>query len=235
MRKGSVVRKAHSRNRKGSQFETEKIIEALIDLKRRRKYPALPGEVCTALSLPKSQTAGLKEYLLGLGKEGIVTPSWRTASGRRYRAYMLAGEDTRYATRRGDLFKLKFELLGEIEGLKGQILELEANAQADQVTDGVGRQEEEREPESLDEIVLRKIAALSRDRNSRTLTLWEVRSVFSGLDPAKLDESLERLGSSWRLELQPVQDSTKMSPEEKGALLRLSDGTLVAALAVASD
>jgi hypothetical protein len=217
--KRSIRKGTDSAKQKVSPFETESIIEALAGLKKKRKYPALPGEILTALSFPKAKAEALKEYLKGLGKDGILIPSRKS----RYRAYMLAGEDPRYSSKPDNA--LKFELLTEIDHLKGKILEMQASP-IPQRTDDTG---------GLEEQVLRRIAGLSRTRNRRTLDLWEVRRELPDLPPETLDTVLERLGTSWRIELQLVQDSTKLSAEEKAALLRLPDGTLVGAVAITKD
>jgi hypothetical protein len=228
--KRSSDKGSDSRKLEPAPFEAEKVIEALVGLKKKRKYPALPGQIRTALSFPESKTERLKKYLRSLGKAGVVMP----AKKGRYVAYMLAGEDPRYSGKMDEA--LKFELLAEIERLKGEILEIQA---------GPARPEPSHEkkvqaraaitPQELEEEVLRRIAALSRSRNRRTVDLWEVRRALEEIPSETLDKVLEKLGASWRLELQPVQDSTRLSAEEKATLLKLADGTLIGALAIARD
>jgi hypothetical protein len=141
---------------------------------------------------------------------------------------MLAGEDPRYARTLDNT--LKFELLGEIDQLKGQLLEMGVS-----LTRPGTEQPKIDDTRALEEEVLRTITSLSRNKKRRTLDLWEVRIALPDVPRETLDPVLESLGSSWRIELQVVQDSTKLSPHEKGALLRLSDGTLIAAVGVTRD
>jgi hypothetical protein len=216
---------------KDSQFQTERIIEALVKRKKLRKYPALPGQICTAAEFPSAEIDALKKYLKDLGKGGILMSS----RAGRFRAYMLAGEDSRYATKIADLGKLKFELLGEIEDLKAQLLEVLARGHAEQPAQVLVKRIKVGEVAGLEDQVLQAIAELARKRNTRTLNVWDVRKVFPNLPRETLDSTLEHLGSSWRVELQLVQDSTKLSDEERSALLRLTDGSLVGAVAVAAD
>ncbi len=229
MNKRYIRKGTDSAKPKVSPFETESIIEALVGLKKSRKYPALPGEILTALSFPKAKAEALKEYLRSLGKDGILIPSKKS----RYRAYMLAGEDPRYSSKPDNA--LKFELLAEIDRLKGDILEMQASLIPPEAGSDKARRKRTDDTGGLEEQVLRRIAALSRTRNRRTLDLWEVRRALPDLGPETLDTVLERLGTSWRIELQLVQDSTKLSAEEKAALLRLPDGTLVGAVAITTD
>jgi len=211
-----------------SLVEPDKVIEALVRLKKLRKYPALPGEIGTALSVSKSRSEKLKEYLKRLGKEGILMASRKG----RYGAYMLAGEDPRYAAKAENA--LKFELLGEIEELKARLLEFQATAHMPEPPREI-EQVKADEYSGLEEGVLQTIKELSRSKNRRTLDLWEVRKALPKVPRETLDLTLERLGSAWLLELQLVQDSTKLSDEERSALLRLTDGSLVGAVAIAAD
>lgn len=229
MSKKSTAKGGGSPKLKSATFDTEQIIDALVILKEKRKYPALPGEIISALPVPKSRVEALKKYLQTLGKEEVLVPSKKG----RYRAYMLAGEDPRYSRKLDNA--LKFELLAEIDQLKGRILEIQARAGTPESADLGDTRFQAANLEGLEEEVLRRIAALSRSRNRRTVDLWEVRRTLRDIPPQTLDAVLESLGSSWRIELQLVQDGTKLSPDEKAALLRLSDGKLVAAVAVASD
>jgi hypothetical protein len=227
--KRSIAKGTDTPKQKVSLFETEKIIEALAGLKKRRKYPGLPGEILTALSLPKSRIQALKDYLKRLGKDGILMPSRKG----RFVGYMLAGEDPRYSTRPD--IALKFELLTEIERLRGELLEMRANLIPPGASADKSRPSAAHDSGGLEEQVFQTIATLSRSRNRRTLDLWEVRRALPDLPSDVLDAVLETLGSSWRIELQLVQDSTKLSAQERNALLRLADGSVVGAVAVTTN
>ena len=229
VRRRSGDKGSDSRKLKPAPFEAEKIIEALAGLKKKRKYPALPGQILNSLSLPESKTEGLKKYLRNLGKAGVVMSSKKG----RYVAYLLAGEDPRYSVKMDEA--LKFELLAEIERLKGEILEIHARPAEPELIDEKKLLKKATITPRLEEEVLRRIVVLSRSRNRRTVDVWEVRRALAEIPGETQDKLLEKLGASWRIELQPVQDSTKLSDEEKATLLKLADGTLIGALAVSSD
>jgi hypothetical protein len=234
--KKPVAKKAESRKSKGMPFDVDKIIKALSGLKKKRKYPAWPEEISSTLSSRKSKIGSpeailksLTTYLKGLSSDGVLMPSRKE----RRLAYIIAGDDTRYSRKLDDT--LKFELLAEIERLKGQLLEMQATLTVSEPTDATRGRTRAEVAQELEEEVFRRIAVHSRNRNRRTIDIWEVRRVLPEVPPETLDKVLEDLGTSWRIELQPVQDSTKLSAEEKGTLLKLADGTLIGALAIASD
>ncbi len=201
----------------------DKIIEALGNLKRQRKYPALPGEIQAAIGTRKISDTTIKKVLGLMGKDGLLVFCQKG----RYRAYLLGGEDLRYGKKPDE--KMKFELLFEIEALKTRVLE--ALAQLSELAPDL----EANAPPIDDNGVLLAIRNLAKRRSRRTVELWEIREALASLSNDQMDTSLTRLGTSWKVELQPVQDFTRLSPRQKDSLLRLSDGTMIVAVAVTEE
>ncbi len=214
-------------------FSEEKIIASLASLKAKRKYPAYPGEILTALRRPKNVLEKLKRVLRSMGQNGTLIPSRRG----KFRAYMLAGEDVRYSRNPDE--KLKFELLAEIEILKAQLLQVAAEAkESSEVVRAVAAEAagaSGEDLESLDRRVFETIRRIARHRTSRCVHIREIREVLSDIPGSELDQSLERLGTSWKLELQPVQDATKLTEKQRKTALRVSDGTMVCTVAAPAD
>jgi hypothetical protein len=203
----------------------ERIIEALGALKDQRKYPALPGEIATKIALPKSRLQELKKTLSVMAKTGVLTAAKRG----RYGAYMLGGDDPRYAKKPDN--KLKFELLEEIEELRARVAEMQSSADLMEVTEADAIEQMPKDLSKVEEALLREIRMLSRKLGKRTLDLWEIREGFAKIPQHILNQILERLGSAWKIELQPVHDAGRLNEKQKAALLKLSDGTLIGAIA----
>ena len=96
MSKKPVAKKAESRKSKGMPFDVDKIIKALSELKKKRKYPAWPEEIGSTLSSRKSKIGSpeailksLRTCLKGLSSQGVLMPSRKE----RRLAYINAGDD----------------------------------------------------------------------------------------------------------------------------------------------
>lgn len=198
------------------------VIACLVALKRARMYPAVPSEILQGIEAPKPGIRQFGPLLAEMAKQGILAASKR----RRSTAYLLAGDDPRYAAKPDD--KLKFELLAEIEALRAEALELTAHVTATKPAETPAVR-------GHDESIFAAIERLAKKTRRRTVQLWQLREALSAVPTAELDRALVRLGSTWKLELQPVQDSTKLSDQQKNALLTLPDGTAVVAVAMGSD
>jgi hypothetical protein len=200
----------------------QRIIEAFGLLKRSRTYPAVASEILGKITAPKPSVRQFGPVLAEMAKQGILMVCKRGRSI----AYILAGDDPRYSATPDE--DLKFQLLAEIEELRAQIVELRAQTAA-------GQPAETPAAHGLDESVCAAIQRLAKKARRRTVQLWQLREALAQIPMAELDQALLRLGFSWKVELQPVQDSTKLSEQQKDALLSLPDGTKVVAVAIGPE
>jgi hypothetical protein len=209
-------------------YREEHIIQALSQLKKQRKYPAFPKNVLDVLKRPENEKKRLGDFLQGMAAKGII----RSARRGKHRggAYMLAGDDPRYT--KTPNAKLKFELLAEIEDLKAKLLESRA---AGSVISEKAPHADARRDVDVEKRILETIRRLSKAHKRRAVDVSDIRRELKGMPASSLEAALEKLGGEWKIELQPVQDITKLSEGQKQGLLILSDGTRIGAIAIATD
>lgn len=200
------------------------VIRIVGELKKAKKYPSLPREIGSRLSAPKITAQKLQRILRQMELDGALT----LAKKGRSKAYILAGDDPRYACKLDE--DLKFELLTEIEELKARILETHA-AMIHDVASAPGAKPVSSLPANLEALVLDAIASIARRNTRPAVDLWELRESLPSVPSQELDEALEALGRDWKLELRPVQDLTRLSSRQRESLLRLKDGTMVVSVA----
>lgn len=203
------------------------IIDVLAALKQAHTYPASLEQVFKPLRLARSDLPAVKAIVGQMVADEVLllVPKDKT------RAYMLAGDDMRYAAKADA--RLKFELLEEIETLKGQILELQArglSASSGETAAPTISSDSNDDPVT-DQTVLAAIRRIAKHNRRRSVDLWRLREALADIPRDQTDRSLERMGTAWRIELQPVQDSTTLSPRQKDAVLKLSDGTMIVSVA----
>jgi hypothetical protein len=194
------------------------VIRIVGELKKAKKYPSLPREIGAKLSAPKITAQKLLRILRQMELDGALIPAKKGKA----KAYMLAGDDPRYARKLDE--DLRFELLSEIEELKARILETNADIIP-------GAHPSPSLPANLEGLVLDAIASIARRNNRPAVDLWELREGLPSVPSGELDRTLEALGRDWKLELRPVQDLTRLSSRQRESLLRLKDGTMVVSVA----
>ncbi len=212
----------------GAKSPTYKIPPSPFDLinlvsasKTKGKYPVKLSDLKKESTKLKVSAKELSDLLADLCRSGSLQEVKVSTA----KAYMLAGDDIRYAAKLTEA--LRFEMLSEIESLKMQLQEAA-------LTSGVAKigVESERDVEKIDQRVLNVIdSILNEKKRSRVIELSQLRRELADVSQETLDNILLQLGKERVLELIPVQDSVSLSQDQKAGLLKAPGGELVMSVA----
>lgn len=213
------------------ESDTDRIIESVEKLKKDLKYPASPKEI--AGSAGYEFNSRFRSLLDGLVESGAL----QAHKSGRVTKYLFAGDDPRYARKADE--QLKFELLEEIRNLRCRIELLPAEFAAKTRPTAPRRitaeSPRERIPDAIVERILPAIERISKRKKRRTVLICDLRAELKDLDSSVLEAALEKLGHDLKIELQLLQDGTRLNQKLREGLLRLSDGRLIAAVALSEE
>jgi len=214
-----------------TESDADKVIEAIEKLKKDFKYPATPKEIAESSGFRFDLR--FKALLTGL-VDGAALQTWKSGKTSKY---LFSADDPRYAQKATE--KLKFELLEEIRNLRCELELSRATSAGGTQISRSGPEPVERAPEPIPyavvERILPAIKKISKKKKRRSVLISDLRTELEDLDSPIFEAALETLGDRRELELHLLQDGAKLNEKQKQGLLRLSDGRLIASVALSED